>query len=220
MKVRTTKTASGKTAVQVIERSYHTTSIIKHIGSAKDRQELDALVQLAHQYIRDQNQTTPLFPQFDLHPQEQHLIAIENLEVTKTYHHFAYEFFSFFYERIGFHLLGNAVLKDLAIIRLIEPASKIASIALLQEYFDITHGHDKLYNSLRAAVTHKDRIEEKAITYAKQYLAFDFSIVFYDVTTLYFETFTEDADRTDEKGLTTVGMRKNGLCSISHVDVI
>ena len=36
MQVRTTKTASGNTAVQVVERFNHRTKVIKHIGSAKE----------------------------------------------------------------------------------------------------------------------------------------------------------------------------------------
>ncbi len=211
MQVRTTKTASGNTAVQVVERLHHKTKIIKHIGSARDKQALEDLLQLAHQYIREQNRTPPLFPQFLPETKQQYLIAVENLEFLKTYHHFAYEFFTCFYERGGFHTITNRLLKDLAIIRLIEPASKITSLTLLKEYFGISHGHDTLYNNLRFLNKQKDEIEQKAINYAKKYFSFDFSLVFYDVTTLYFETFKEDADKTDEKGNTTIGMRKNGF---------
>lgn len=211
MKIRTTKTASGSTSVQVVDRFNHRTKIIKHIGSTKDKEKLNALLRLAHQYIREEDETSPLFPELFPDALKKHLVAIEYLEFTKTYHQFAYEFFSFFYDRNGFNQINNPVLKDLAIMRLIEPVSKQESVALLKEYFGMTCGNDRLYKGLRAILEQKEKIEDAAISYAKKYLTFDFSLVFYDVTTLYFETFQEDEDRKDKKGNTTVGLRKNGF---------
>ena len=57
----------------------------------------------------------------------------------------------------------------------------------------------------------KALIEQAAVAYAKTHLSFDFSLVFYDVTTLYFETFKADEDVTDNKGNTVEGLRKNGF---------
>lgn len=212
MQIRTTKTASGKTAVQVVERYNHKTNIVKHIGSAEDRKELNTLFKLAQEYITSVQTTIPLFPELLAGQKEkQHLVAVENLVFTKTYHYCAYEFFSFFYTLLGFHVIQNSVLKDLAIIRLIEPVSKRASVELLKEYFDITYGHTTLYNELKNIHTKKETIEEIAVSYAKKHLGFDFSLVFYDVTTLYFETFKNDEDIKDEKGVEEKGFRKPGF---------
>ncbi len=51
LKVRTTKTGSKNTAVQIVLNIDHKTQIIKHIGSAKDDQELEDLKILGYQYI-------------------------------------------------------------------------------------------------------------------------------------------------------------------------
>ena len=211
MQVRTTKTGSGSTAVQVVRRHHHKTEIVKHIGSAKDKEQLEAYITMAHQFIRESDDTQPLFPKFFPQKKQQHLISVDHIEFTKTYHMFAYEFFSFFYDWNGFHRIGNSVLKDFAIMRLIEPASKEATRKLLKEYFHITCSNDRLYRGLRALLKQKDQIEQAAVSYAKKHLSFNFSLVFYDVTTLYFETFKADEDRTDEKGNTTAGLRKNGF---------
>lgn len=212
MQVRTTKTASGSTAVQVVDRFNQRTKIIKHIGSAKDAFSLENLMKLGRQYIRENNNTTPLFPELVSEIEQKHLVSIDHLVFTNTYHAFAYEFFSFFYTRNGFDVIENPVLKDLAIMRLVEPASKQASLALLKEYFGHTYGHTTLYKSLRLIRQQKDAIEQAAISYAKHNLAFDFSLVFYDVTTLYFETFKQDADVVDEKGtVVTKGLRAPGF---------
>lgn len=212
MQVRTTKTASGSTAVQVVDRFNHQTKIIRHIGSAKDAFSLNALIQLAHQYIQENNKTIALFPELAITTEKKHLVSIDNLIFTKTYHTYAYDFFSFFYTRNGFDVIQNAILKDLAIMRLIEPTSKHASLALLKEYFQIIHGHTTLYGGLRLIRQQKEKIEQVAISYAKKYLSFDFSLVFYDVTTLYFETFKQDSDVVDENGnVKSHGLRTPGF---------
>src|SRR6267142_2254329 len=99
-KVRTTKTASGNTAVQVVKRSHQQTKIVKHIGSATTEKEQQDLIYVANQYILTHDPVQPLFPEMlgkDM--QNNHVVAIENLQFSNTYHAFAYEFFSFFYEK-------------------------------------------------------------------------------------------------------------------------
>ncbi len=200
-KVRTTKTASGNTAVQVVQRSHQQTKIVKHIGSATSNQEQQDLIHLANQYILTHDPVQPLFPEIlgeDI--QNHHVVAIKNLEFRKTYHAFAYEFFSFFYKQNGFDFLNNTLLKDLALMRLIEPASKLRSCELLKEYFDHTYPINHVYEELVKINLLKDEIERIAVSYAKKQFGFDFSLVFYDVTTLYFETFKEDVENFRKPG--------------------
>lgn len=193
LKVRTTKTASGNTAVQVVTRSHQQTKIVKHIGSATSEKEQKELMDLANQYILTHDPAQPLFPEIlGGNTQNQHVVAIENLQFTKTYHSFAYEFFSGFYAMNGFDVLNNPLLKDLAMMRLIEPASKLRSTQLIKTYFDRTYPINRVYEGLGEIRLLKKEIETIAVSYAKAQLGFDFSLVFYDVTTLYFETFKED----------------------------
>ena len=77
-------------------------------------------------------------------------------------------------------------------MRIIEPASKLRSIKLLETYFNIKHRRQNLYKILPKLLKIKNRIEEQTIKFAINQFDFDFSIVFYDVTTLYFETFKSD----------------------------
>jgi transposase len=195
LKVRTTKTASKNTAVQVVSRSKQKTKVIKHIGTAKTSEELGNFLRLARQYVHRKNNTLPLFPEFLGVDEQKHLVAVENLKFINACHKFAYEFLSYFYELNNFSVLKDDLLKDLVIIRIIEPASKIRSIGLLKEYFGITHSRNKMYRGLLKIKKLKPAIEKCAIEYAKNNLAFDFTMVFYDVTTLYFETFGDDEFR-------------------------
>jgi transposase len=213
-KTRTTKTASGKTAIQVVQRAHQKTKIIKHIGSGKTKSEIADLQQLASEYIRLHSPFQSLFSDL-LGPvlqTQSRLISADHLVVKRTSRQFSYEILSFFYAYNGFSQLHNALLEDLAIIRIIEPASKIRSLILLKRYFGKTYGHDRLYDGLKELTTQKERIEQIALSFAKQRLYFDCSLVFYDVTTLYFETFKSDEDITDEKRrVIAKGFRKKGF---------
>lgn len=46
-KIRTTKTKSGKTAVQVINYAKRKVNVLKHIGSAKNEEEIRVLKEQA-----------------------------------------------------------------------------------------------------------------------------------------------------------------------------
>lgn len=193
LKVRTTKTASGKTAVQVVFRQNHQTVIEKHIGTADNDNDLKNLIKLADQFIFEKNQITPLFPElWHKNTSGQGLVSIENIEVTSVSHLFAYELFSKIYELNGFNSLDSRLLKDLAIIRTIEPASKLRSLALLNKYFGFKYTPNIVYKNLKIIGKLKPEAERLAVEYARKYLGFDFSLVFYDVTTLYFEAFRDD----------------------------
>lgn len=196
LKVRTTKTASNNTAVQIVRRYNHKTKIIKHIGTARNSQELKVLLELAEKYIIEKSNIVPLFPEFfEKKYQKYNLVAVENLSFTRTYHNFAYEFLSYFYELNGFEKLNNNLLKDLSILRIIEPSSKLRAVELIEKYFKIKYTRNIVYKGLRKIRVLKQDAEKEALEYAKNNLNFDFSIVFYDVTTLYFETFEDDIFR-------------------------
>ena len=108
---------------------------------------------------------------------------MDRLSFTKTYHVFAYEFLSAWYALIGFDALASPLLKDLAILRTLEPASKLRSVSLLQKYFGISYEITSVYEMLPLLKLLKTNSEAIAVSYAKRVLHFDFSVGFYDVTT-------------------------------------
>jgi transposase len=207
-KVRTTKTGSGNTAVQVVRREHQRTIIVKHIGTASNEDALFMLKKEAERFIFNKSGANPLFPELFGSARRQTLAeveqAVDRLDVAKSTHGFAHMFLSFFYDLIGFPSLKDDLLRDLAVIRIIEPASKRRSLELLKKYFSIHYGRTTLHKKLPLLLAHKTVVEKAAVSYAKQHLGFDFSILFYDVTTLYFETFKED-----EEGLRKPGFSKD-----------
>ncbi|MEZ4909000.1 MAG: IS1634 family transposase [Saprospiraceae bacterium] len=95
--------------------------------------------------------------------------------------------------------MKNKLLLDLVIIRIFEPASKLRSIELIETYFGIKHQRKNYYKSTSKWAVLKSKTETAIVDFARQNYGFKYDLLFYDVTTLYFETFEEDE------------LRKNGF---------
>jgi hypothetical protein len=87
------------------------------------------------------------------------------------------------------------LLLDLSIMRLVEPASKLRSIELLQHYFDIRYSQ-RIYRNIPKLTDYKAEIERCAYKVAQEKFNEPFNFVLYDVTTLYFESFKADDFKT------------------------
>lgn len=103
-----------------------------------------------------------------------------------------YEVLSRQFTFFKFHLLGSNLLKDLVIARISEPSSKLQALEYLEEFMGIKHSHSELYRRLPGYGELQGKVESKVIAITKKEYKFTFSLVFYDATTLYFESFEED----------------------------
>lgn len=183
--IRKVKTKSGSTAIQVVRYVGHRSILYKHIGSAKDEEELAALRQRAMHWMEDNSPQLSLFP-----VQKQKVLLVERGECIGVTHHFAHQFFSCCFDDCGLSHLPRLLL-DLSIMRLIEPASKLRSMELLQHYFGISYTQ-RIYRNLPKLTAYQADIERCAYSVARQRFNEPFYFVLYDVTTLYFESFKAD----------------------------
>ena len=190
--VRTTKTSSGATAVQVVRYERRRTIVVKHIGSAHGSDELASLKQIACDWIEKQSGQPSLFAE---HKTRTHsLIPIDKCRYLGFRYTLVYEIIHGVFRL--FRLDGlDLLLRDLALIRVVQPASKLESLELLSTFFGKTYRRAELYRLLPSFVKLKSQIEDKISVFAQTRFQFDFSLVFYDVTTLYFESFKEDEFR-------------------------
>ena len=186
--LRTTKTASDATAVQVVRYDYRKRIVVKHIGSAHTPEDLLSLKQTARNWIEQETHQQRLFPE----ETKPFLTPIEKCVYLDTRYSFIYEILSLFLRLLQFDTFHNQLLLDLVIMRIIQPVSKLESLEYLSEMFGIVYKRGKLYQAIASFSALKNTVEKKTVVFAKQNLSFDFSIVFYDVTTLYFESFKED----------------------------
>lgn len=110
----------------------------------------------------------------------------------EVYYSFLYEVIFELIQQIGFDRIKNQLLLDLVAIRMAEPASKLRSVDLLDSYFGIKHRRQSYYESTPKWLELKAKIESIVVSFAKLNHAFNFDLLLYDVTTLYFEAFEED----------------------------
>lgn len=174
-------------AVQVVRYEQRKVIILKHLGSARTESEVQALMASAHAWIVDVWPQPPLLP-----PASNRLLHLDHVRFLGIQYTLAYTVLLRMITTIGFSALKNQLLFDLVIMRIFEPCSKLHSLALLKRYFGIEHSERTLYRTLPTLIDFKKKVVDLVISFAKEQLASDLAFVLYDVTTLYFESFTAD----------------------------
>lgn len=187
--IRVINTKGLSRAVQIIRYSNNRRIIVKHIGSGKTDDDIAALCEVASEYIKDAEIQIPLFPAAD---SRKSILLLEQCEYLGFYYSFLYDILYQIQAQIGYVHTTEILLTDLVIMRIVEPASKLRSIELIETYFGISHRRQRYYESALQWLNLKKQIEKQTLQFAIKEYKFDFSLLFYDVTTLYFETFDSD----------------------------
>jgi hypothetical protein len=195
--VRTVKTSSGATAVQIVYSYHRGSRQIEHIGSAHDDAELELLKAVARQRLAT--------------GQEELDLGLERTEparrgagggplpITSTRMGHLLEALSRGYDELGFDRAadGDEVFRQLVLARIIEPVSKLDSLRVLEEAGIVPVSYATLRRRLPAFATEPWRQKLSAACAAHARLG-PASLVLYDVTTLYFET--DEGDGFRESG--------------------
>jgi len=182
--IRKVRTASGAIAVQLMRHVEGKRIIVRHIGSAHTDQELTVLYQEA-EIVREQLSLQPSL--FSLEEKPSKLLHEDHLQLASVTHRFAYKALKKCSQLCGLAFL-HTLYQDLALMRIIEPASKLRTIELLSKYFEISYAERSVYRLLPKLLEHKNSIEDAAYQTAKVHFEESFALVLYDVTTLYFES--------------------------------
>jgi transposase len=183
MRIRVVPTASGKHALQVVSKRSGILKVHKHIGTYSNDVQKAVLYQKAQDFIQKYAGQISLTDYLTA-------VSLADIIVTQSRPLFAYELLSRCYDKLGFTGYPDPLIKDLVIARLYHPSSKRA----LHEYIYESAGrryalrtiYRHLKESLKAGI--KERFQEALITFARQGLGDTLQLVFYDVTTLYFDS--------------------------------
>ena len=194
MKIRVVRTASKAKAVQVVRYQNSQRIVLQHIGSAHTEEALNDLMILAEEWIKGYTRQYSIFP--DDNPNR--LLHLNHSTFIGIKYRFFHKQVRAIQDMIELDELP-ALLNDLVTIRIFEPASKLRSLELMEQYFGICHSRKTYYKIAPECINLKKTVEQKVVNFAKVHYWFNFNILFYDVTTLYFETFEEDE------------LRKNGF---------
>ena len=108
------------------------------------------------------------------------------------------------FDHIGFNVINEELFRHLVVARLAFPLSKLKTIEYLYRYQGISLEISTVYRFLDKLNDElKNRVEQIAFAHTKRILNNNISIVFYDMTTLYFEA-------GDEDDLRKTGFSKDG----------
>jgi hypothetical protein len=194
VKIRVVKTASKANAVQVVRYHQNKRVVLQHLGSAHTKEQLSDLILLAEQWISNYSSQLSAFPE----ESPQNILLLNQTSFLGVQYRFFYDQLMGILDKIGLSVLP-ALLKDLAIIRIFEPTSKLRSLELLDQYFGVSHNRKSYYKIAPSCIELKKTVSDRVVAFAKTNYGFNYDILFYDVTTLYFETFQQD------------DLRKNGF---------
>lgn len=193
MFIRKKKNRSGTTSIVVVDKRHGVYHEIKTIGVSKDYSELESLYLQGKRWIASFCGTQDIFDTFTKEQEEKQvteylLSNVENILINGTQ-----LILNKVFKLTGFDSIEDDVLKHLVIARLSQPMSKSGTVDYIKSHFDedlklhkIYRYLDKLYN------TQKDKIEQISVEHTKKILGGKIGLMFYDVTTLYFETDNND----------------------------
>ena len=186
--VRTVKTSSGATAVQIVWSSRRGSRSIEHLGSAHDEAALAALNAAAAARL-SAGQT-----ELDLGVATRS--GAEPLPITSTRAAHLWEALCRAYEVLGFVEAagGDDVFRQLVCARIIEPTSKADSLRVLAETGVAAASYPTLNRRLPAFAKPAFR-QALSAACARHAELGPASLVLYDVSTLYFETDAGDGFR-------------------------
>ena len=175
--------------------------MIKSIGSATTQQEIDRLIQLAKQELDRLSKPHNLFSSEADNLIEEVISSLSNSNIQTVGPEII---FGKIFDHIGFKEVGEDLFRHLVISRLAFPLSKLKTIDYLYRYQGVMLDIDTVYRFLdKLNKTLKEKVEQIAFAHTLNVLSGNISVVFYDMTTLYFEA-------SDEDDLRKTGFSKDG----------
>jgi transposase len=205
MFVRKKRNASGSISIQILEKRAGINKLVKTVGSSKDEEEINVLYKEALNLIPTLSKQ-PTLDLFCEHTEDENIFDtfIKNLSSANIICIGPELILAKIYDSIGFSAItDDELLRHLVIARLISPGSKLKVIEYLKRYRNIDLDPMKIYRFMdKFHSNYKDSIEQVAFFHTKKVLG-GIAAVFYDVTTLYFET-------EDEDDLRKIGFSKDG----------
>ncbi|WP_160160599.1 IS1634 family transposase, partial [Thermaurantimonas aggregans] len=112
------------------------------------------------------------------------------------------------FDEIGFNAIGDVLFKDLVLYRLVYPKSKLKTTEYLSRFAQKNYSEDEIYRYMdKLYNTQKELVQQISYQHTLKILQQGIQIVFYDVTTLYFETDQEDDFR--KTGFSKEGKHQN-----------
>jgi len=187
MFVRKKKNRSGSTCVQIIQKLNGKYKVVRTLGSSLDESIVERL------YLEAIEAIPRMFSQLSLYEQRVTPCLISELSNDSIRIVGPELIFGRIFKHIGYDVIKDSMFKDLVISRITHPGSKLQLSVYLQENQDKEISTDAIYYFLdKLSKKYKAQVEELTFCYTSQLLHGRIGIVFYDMTTIYFESSQPD----------------------------
>ena len=201
MFLRKLKNRSGSTSVQIISKAHGKYKVVKTIGSGFTEQEIEKLWYLGKQELERASAQSKIFISEQDTVVEHAMESLANGSIRTVGPELI---FGKLYDHIGFGQIQEDLFRHLVIARLAFPLSKLKTVEYLYRYQGVSLEVDTIYRFLDKLNDQlKQDVEQIAFQHTRKILKGKLSIVFYDMTTLYFEA-------SDEDDLRKTGFSKDG----------
>jgi len=188
MYVRQKKNSSGSISVQVIDKSSGRYKVVHTVGSSHDISLVESMEQAANKWIKSQSGQLEL--NFGDEPTriEEVLSNIEQIHVCGTE-----KLLGKIFDEIGFNSIPDILFRHLVLFRIIHPASKLKTTSYLSRHYSAFQDVRQVYYYMdKLHFQQQETIQDISYQHTLHLLGGRIGIMFYDVTTLYFEAEAED----------------------------
>lgn len=201
MFIRKKKNKSGSVSVQILQKQGGRNKLVKSVGSAYEDSDIALLLAKARQQVQLLLKQRSLFSSEQDASIESFISELSNAQIRTIGPELI---FGRIYDHIGYNQIDQDLFRHLVISRLAFPLSKLKTIEYLYRYQGVVLGLDSVYRFLDKLNNElKQQVEQISFNHTKRTLKGNLSVVFYDMTTLYFEA-------SDEDDLRKTGFSKDG----------
>ncbi|HLF51180.1 IS1634 family transposase [Flavobacterium sp.] len=205
MFVRKKKNHSGKISIQIVDKSSGKYRVVKTIGCSDNEEQINALFKSAREEIHRLKKQF----QIDFEFGDGEIFFERVAQSIKEIQLIGPELLlGKIFDEIGFYKIKDELFRHLVIARLVYPASKLKTADYLLKYKSVVYGVQQIYRYLDKL--HKQQqtlIQQISYRHTLKLLNGKISVVFYDVTTLYFEA--EDEDDIRKTGFSKDGKHQH-----------
>ena len=201
MFLRKNPNRSGSTSVQIISKTGGKYKVVKTLGSGRSEQEIQKLWHLGKQEMERLSAQSKIFISDQDTVVEQVMESLTNASVRTVGPELI---LGKLYDYIGFGQIHEDLFRHLVLARLAFPLSKLKTTEYLYRYQGIELKVNTVYRFMDKLNDQlKEEVEQIAFKHSRKVLKANLGVVFYDMTTLYFEA-------SDEDDLRKTGFSKDG----------
>ena len=204
MFVRKKRNRSGSTSIVVVDKSDGTYREVRSFGTSSDLAEIDRLYGKATEWISSYagQQLLDFDETGEAIRETREIIS----RIERTLQNAPQSILTRIYENIGFGAISDDILRHLVIARVCHPSSKVATVEYLKSYFDEDVRLHSIYRYMdRLHSSQGELVQKISVEHTIKILGGRIGLVFYDVTTLYFESAPKPEDELRQAGFSKDG---------------